>query len=99
MPEDQALASVGPGDLAEVAAWFGAALRRAGLPVGPGRNQRFAAAIAVVRPITRNDLFNCALATLVSSREDASTLRTVFTDVFGAPNTLVPLGGQVRQSV
>src|SRR5260370_12224595 len=97
MPEDQALASVGPGDLAEVAARFGAALRRAGLPVGPGRSQRFAAAIAVVRPMTRNDLFNCALATLVSSREDASTLRTVFSDVFGAPDTLVPpvgLGGQ-----
>ncbi|HEY2641791.1 MAG TPA: VWA domain-containing protein [Streptosporangiaceae bacterium] len=98
MPEDEALASAGPGDLAEVAARFGAALRRAGLPVGPGRSQRFAAAIAVVRPMTRNDLFNCALATLVSSREDASTLRAVFTDVFGAPDTLVPLAGLGGQS-
>ena len=29
-------------DLAEVAARFGAELRRAGLPVGPGRSERFA---------------------------------------------------------
>ncbi|MGO8956274.1 MAG: vWA domain-containing protein [Streptosporangiaceae bacterium] len=96
MPDEQGLASVSPGDLAEIAARFGAALRRAGLPVGPGRSQRFAAAIAVVRPATRNDLFNCALATLVSSREDASTLRAVFADVFGAPDAMIAptaLGG------
>ncbi len=96
MADGPAAAIPPPGDLAEVAARFGAALRRAGLPVGPGRSQRFAAAIAVVRPATRTDLFNCALATLVSSREDASTLRAVFGDVFGAPDavgSLADLGG------
>jgi len=80
------------GDLAEATARFGAALRRAGLPVGPGRSQRFAAAVALVRPGTRRDLFNCALATLVSSKDQAAVLRAVFTEVFGA------LDGDAEQS-
>ncbi len=71
-------------DLAELAARFGAALRRAGLPVGPGRSERFATAVTLVRPETKRDLFNCALATLVSSKDQADLLRTVFTEVFGA---------------
>jgi uncharacterized protein len=71
-------------DLAELAARFGAALRRAGLPVGPGRSERFATAVTLVRPETRRDLFNCALATLVSSKDQADLLRAVFTEVFGA---------------
>jgi uncharacterized protein len=71
-------------DLAELAARFGATLRRAGLPVGPGRSERFAAAVTLVRPETRRDLFNCALATLVSSKDQAEVLRAVFSDVFGA---------------
>jgi hypothetical protein len=70
-------------DLAAVAAQFGAVLRRAGLPVGPGRSERFAAAVALVRPPNRRDLFSCALATLVSSKDQADILRAVFTEVFG----------------
>jgi len=70
-------------DLAAMAARFGAALRLAGLPVGPGRSERFAAAVALVRPPNRRDLFNCALATLVSSKDQADILLAVFTDVFG----------------
>jgi uncharacterized protein with von Willebrand factor type A (vWA) domain len=70
-------------DLAAVAARFGAALRQAGLPVGPGRSERFAAAVALVRPPNRRDLFSCALATLVSSKDHADILRAVFTEVFG----------------
>ena len=77
-------AGSGAGDLAEVAARFGVALRRAGLPVGPGRTERFAAAVALVRPVSRQELFNCALATLVSSKDQANTLRLVFTEVFGS---------------
>jgi uncharacterized protein with von Willebrand factor type A (vWA) domain len=72
-------------DVAEMAARFGAALRLAGLPVGPGRSQRFAAAMLLVQPTTRRALFDCALATLVSSKDHADILRAVFTDVFGAP--------------
>ncbi len=78
-------------DLAAVAAGFGAALRRAGLPVGPGRSERFAAAVTLARPGTAGELLNCALATLVSSREQAAILRAVFAEVFGAvPDGLGP---------
>lgn len=70
-------------DLAALAARFGAALRLAGLPVGPGRSERFAAAVALVRPPNRRELFNCALATLISTRDQADILLAVFTDVFG----------------
>jgi uncharacterized protein with von Willebrand factor type A (vWA) domain len=73
-----------PADLAEVAARFGAALRLAGLPVGPGRSERFASAVALVQPTARRELFNCALATLVSSKDQADVLRAVFTEVFGS---------------
>jgi uncharacterized protein with von Willebrand factor type A (vWA) domain len=72
-------------DAAEIAARFGAALRRAGLPAGPGRSERFATAITVVRPATRRELFDCALATLVSSKDQAEILLAVFSSVFGAP--------------
>jgi uncharacterized protein with von Willebrand factor type A (vWA) domain len=71
------------GDLAEVSARFGAALREAGLPVGPGRCERFAAAVTVARPTTPRALYLCALTTLVSSRDHALILRAVFDQVFG----------------
>ncbi len=70
-------------DLAEVAARFGAALRRAGLPVGPGRTERFAAAVTLARPATRRELYHCALATLVSGKEQSVILQAVFAEVFG----------------
>jgi uncharacterized protein with von Willebrand factor type A (vWA) domain len=70
-------------DLAEVSARFGAALRDAGLPVGPGRCERFAAAVTVARPDTPRALYLCALATLVSSKDHALILRAVFNQVFG----------------
>jgi uncharacterized protein len=70
-------------DLAEVAARFGAELRRAGLPVGPGRSERFANAVTIARPQTLDALYRCALATLVSSRDDIAVLRAVFNQVFG----------------
>jgi uncharacterized protein with von Willebrand factor type A (vWA) domain len=72
-------------DVADVAALFGVTLRRAGLPVGPGRSQRFASAMLLVQPTTRRELFDCALATLVSSKEHADVLLAVFTEVFGSP--------------
>ena len=70
-------------DLAEVSARFGAALREAGLPVGPGRCERFAAAVTVARPATPRALYQCALATLVSSKDHALIMRAVFDQVFG----------------
>jgi uncharacterized protein len=70
-------------DLADLAAAFAAALRRAGLPVGPGRTERFASAVTLVQPDTPAQLLDCALATLVSSKDQADTLRAVFARVFG----------------
>ncbi len=70
-------------DLAELAARFGAALRLAGLPAGPGRCERFAAAVTLARPQTQRSLYLCALATLVSSKAHAELLEAVFSQVFG----------------
>jgi uncharacterized protein with von Willebrand factor type A (vWA) domain len=70
-------------DLAEVTARFGAALRQAGVPAGPGRCERFAAAVTVARPASTRALYLCALATLVSSKDQAELLRAVFVRVFG----------------
>jgi uncharacterized protein with von Willebrand factor type A (vWA) domain len=75
--------SAAPSDLAEVSARFGAALRLAGLPVGPGRCERFASAVTVARPRTQRALYLCALATLVSSKDHALILQAVFNQVFG----------------
>ncbi|HEX3491175.1 MAG TPA: VWA domain-containing protein [Streptosporangiaceae bacterium] len=80
------LATLVADDLAEVSARFGTALRQAGLPVGPGRCERFATAVTVARPATLRALYLCALATLVSSKDQAEVLETVFTQVFGAIN-------------
>jgi uncharacterized protein with von Willebrand factor type A (vWA) domain len=71
------------GDLADVAAQFGAALRAVGLPVGPGRTERFASAVTVARPGTPRALYLCALTTLVSTRDHALILRAVFEQIFG----------------
>jgi uncharacterized protein len=71
------------GDLAELTSRFGAQLRRAGLPVGPGRCERFAAAVTIARPQTTQALFLCALATLVSGQDEIDILRAVFNEVFG----------------
>jgi uncharacterized protein len=79
-------APAGSGDLAEVSARFGAALRQAGLAAGLGRCERFAAAVTVARPATLRALYLCAQATLASSRDEASILRAVFGQVFGAPD-------------
>ena len=83
-------ADLAQGDLAEVSARFGAALRGAGLPAGLGRCERFAAAVTVARPATLRALYLCAQATLVSSRDEADVLRVVFGQVFGAASPAGP---------
>jgi uncharacterized protein len=81
-------------DLAAVVAGFGAALRAAGLPVGPDRCQRFARAIALIGPKTTAELRECALATLASSREHAEMLVRVFEATLGSAG-LSPAGTAV----
>jgi uncharacterized protein with von Willebrand factor type A (vWA) domain len=81
-------------DLAEVSARFGAALRLAGLPVGPARCERFASAVTVARPRTQRALYLCALATLVSSKDHALVLQAVFSQVFGDLDDLAEKRGR-----
>jgi uncharacterized protein len=71
------------GDLPAVAARFTAACRDAGLPVGPDRAQRFAAAVVAVAPDSTRRLHHCALATLVSDPAQVPVLDRVFAAVFG----------------
>jgi len=82
----------GSGDLAEVAARLGDELRRAGLPVGPGRCERFARAVTLARPGTLRALYLCAQATLVSSQAHIATLERVFGEIFGGLAAPGPLG-------
>jgi len=69
-------------DLAALVARFGAALHEAGLPVGPDRLERFARAVILVGPRTADELYRCALATLVSDPAQADVLAAVFGTVF-----------------
>lgn len=70
-------------DLALVAARFAELLRANGLSVGADRAARFAQAITVTSPDDPEQLYYCALATLVSSPEQIPLLTRVFTAVFG----------------
>ena len=90
--------SGGPGrgadDLAAVAAGFGAALRGAGVPAGPGNCERFARAVMLVRPATTHALYLCALATLVSGQAQIEVLRQVFDATFGSLPSMADPAGQ-----
>jgi uncharacterized protein len=70
-------------DLGALSARFCAALHAAGLPVGPDRAVRFAAAVRAVRPRTLGALRSCALATLTSDPADRAVFDPVFDTVFG----------------
>ncbi len=72
-----------PADLALIAARLGAELRDAGVPAGPGRCERFARAVPLVRPATQYELYLCALATFASGPEQVETVQRVFSDLFG----------------
>ena len=75
--------AAGP-DLADLAAHFTARLRDAGLPVGPQRSARFAAAVDRVHPLTTTELYWCARITLVADPAELPAFDRVFGDVFGA---------------
>ncbi len=81
------------GDLATVAARFGAALHAAGLPVGPDRCERFARAITVARPPTTRALYWCGLATLVSDPGQMEVFDQIFAAVFGGAVDLADARG------
>ena len=87
------------GDLAEVAALLGDELRRAGLPVGPGRCERFARAVTLARPGTPRALYLCAQATLVSSQAHIATLERVFGEIFGGLTGPAPPGSSLPPEI
>ncbi len=83
------MTGVGPGDpvtvdVAAVSAEFGAALYEAGVPADPGRCERFARAVGVLRPRTLGELHACGLATLVSGPEQIEIYDRIFAAAFGA---------------
>ncbi|HEY2523225.1 MAG TPA: VWA domain-containing protein [Streptosporangiaceae bacterium] len=71
-------------DVAAVSAEFGAALYEAGVPADPGRCERFARAVSVLRPRTLRELHACGLATLVSGPEQIEIYDRIFAAAFGA---------------
>ena len=86
-------------DVAAVTARFGAQLHDAGVPVDPGRCERFARAVTLMRPGTREELYACGLATLVSGPDQIEIYDRLFAAAFGisleqsAPvGTAVPVG-------
>ena len=70
-------------DVAAVTARFGAELRDAGVPVDPGRCERFARAVTLIRPRTREELYACGLATLVSGPDQIEIYDRLFAAAFG----------------
>jgi uncharacterized protein with von Willebrand factor type A (vWA) domain len=70
-------------DVAAVTARFGAQLHDAGVPVDPGRCERFARAVTLMRPRTRAELYACGLATLVSGPDQIEIYDRLFAAAFG----------------
>ena len=83
-------------DVAAVTARFGVQLHDAGVPVDPGRCERFARAVTLVRPRSQRELHACGLATLVSGPEQIEIYDRVFAVAFGISlERAVPLSGAV----
>ncbi len=79
-------------DYAALASAIATALRGAGMPAGPDRSERLAAALSVMRATTIAELHACALATMVSGPNQIDTFERVFNEMFGAgpPGTRRP---------
>lgn len=69
-------------DLPALAARLTAACRSAGLPVGPDRASRFAAAVVALAPGTTRAVRHCAAATLASAPEHLAVVDAVVDAVF-----------------
>jgi uncharacterized protein with von Willebrand factor type A (vWA) domain len=69
-------------DLPALAAAFGRAIHDAGLPVTPERSARFARAVALAPPVTRDELYWTARAVFVSAFDQIAVFDRVFAGVF-----------------
>jgi uncharacterized protein len=63
---------------------FGRLLRARGLPVGTGRILSFCRAVAILRPITRENLYWAARSTLISSKKHLDVFESGFDSYFGS---------------
>jgi len=80
-------------DLPPFAGALGDRLRLAGLPVSADVSARFAAALTLVRPVSRRRLYWTARAVFVSDRAHVKPFDAVFREVFGggaAPGEVSP---------
>ncbi len=73
----------GGADLALLATKLCSRLHEAGLTVGPERAGRFVSAVLLVEPLTLDELYWCAAATLTASHQDLAVFDAVFGAVFG----------------
>ena len=71
-------------DLPALAGAFGRRLHDAGVPVTAERSANFAAALSLVRPVSRRRLYWTARAVFVSDRSQVRPFDAVFRAVFGA---------------
>ncbi|WP_432980773.1 vWA domain-containing protein [Dactylosporangium sp. CA-233914] len=85
-----------PTSLADLVAAFGAALHRAGLPIGPDRAERFARAITVLDPRTVEELHRCARTTLVSDPAHFEILDAVFDAIFRGYSDVAEFRGDLN---
>ena len=83
-------------DLPALAAAFTRRLRDAGLPAGPERAARFAAALALTAPVARRRLYFTARAVFVTDPGQLRSFDAVFVEVFGGapPRTAETLPDQ-----
>ena len=75
-------------DLPRLAAAFGRRLHEAGVPVTPERPVAFAAALDLVRPVSRRRLYWTARSVFLSDQAHVRAFDTVFRAVFGAGSDL-----------
>jgi uncharacterized protein with von Willebrand factor type A (vWA) domain len=77
-------------DLPALAGAFGRRLHEAGVPVTAERSARFAAALKLVKPISRRRLYWTARAVFVSDPTQARAFDAVFAEVFGRGRDPLP---------
>ena len=85
-------------DLPALAGALGDRLRLAGLPVSADVSARFAAALTLVRPVSRRRLYWTARAVLVSDRAHVKPFDAVFREVFGGGSAAGELSPDVEQT-
>lgn len=88
--------STGRGDLALLATRLCWRLHRGGLAVGPERAGWLVSAVLAVEPVTVEELYWCAAATLTTNRQDRAVFDAIFSATFGGLGELANDRGDPR---